>query len=113
VDARTDIHALGAVLFQILTGRPPGQGATALETIHRFVTEGPPRARAVKPTVLHELDAVCARAMTHVLADRYASAADLERDVEQRLAGELMSVYPESRLPRLGRRFRHQPSIGP
>jgi serine/threonine protein kinase len=113
VDARSDIYVLGAVLFEILTGRPPGQGATALETIHRLVTEGPPRARAVKPTVPRELDAVCARAMARVPADRYASAADLGRDVERWLAGEPVSVYPESWLRRLGRRFRRRPAVGP
>ncbi|MFO0954314.1 MAG: serine/threonine-protein kinase, partial [Isosphaeraceae bacterium] len=95
IDARTDVYGLGAVLFEILTGRPPYSGTKTEETI-RAITKGPtPRARTVDPKVPRALDAVCARAMEREPSDRYASALDLAREIDRYLADEPVTACRE------------------
>src|SRR5262249_53564496 len=58
IDARTDVHALGAILFELLTGSMPFQGATTVDLL-RAIASGPrPSARAVRPEVDAELDGI-------------------------------------------------------
>jgi serine/threonine protein kinase len=76
VDGRTDIYALGVVLYEALTGRPPFQGdsqaATALARLHST----PPRPRQIRPSVPRALDDVVMRAMSRQPDGRYPSAAE-------------------------------------
>jgi signal transduction histidine kinase/DNA-binding response OmpR family regulator len=86
----TDVYALGVILYEILVGRPPYQGATAAEVLAR-VREGrltpPSQARPGVPRVLED---VCLKAMARCPGDRYATAAELAREVENWLAEELV-----------------------
>jgi serine/threonine-protein kinase len=76
VDGRTDIYALGVVLYEALTGRPPfagdSQAATALARLHST----PPRPRQIRPSVPRALDDVVMRAMSRSPDDRYPTAAE-------------------------------------
>lgn len=102
MDARTDIFGLGAILFEILTGRAPRERIR--QSIHGSIQVGPPPlARAVKPSVPCPLEAVCAMAMAQEPVARYASALDLARDIQRWLADEPVSCRPEPFLSRLGR----------
>jgi tRNA A-37 threonylcarbamoyl transferase component Bud32 len=103
IDERTDIYGLGAVLFEVLTGRAPHEGKDTPEVL-RHICEGEPRrARAVDPTVPAALDAVCARAMARQRGERYGQASELAQDVQRFLADEPVSVYREGWAQRLGR----------
>ncbi len=86
VDARTDVYALGAVLFHVLTGRPPfdGEGISILKQI---VTDPPPRPRQLAPTVSPALEAVCLRALAKDPAARHPSAAAFARELDAALGG--------------------------
>lgn len=102
VDALTDVYGLGAILFAILTGFPPHRGQETGQTVRdtkellkRIATSESPRPRLLNPSVPAALDAVCARAMAYEQKDRYASAADLARDVQRWLIDEPVSVYAE------------------
>jgi formylglycine-generating enzyme required for sulfatase activity/tRNA A-37 threonylcarbamoyl transferase component Bud32 len=95
VDERTDVYGLGAILFEILTGRPPAKGQTTAEVL-RDVIEGPlPRPRAVSTATPRPLDAVCSKALAKDPAARYARASDLADDIERFVAGEPVSAWPE------------------
>jgi serine/threonine-protein kinase len=94
-DGRTDIYGLGAILFEILTGRPPHLGKSALDVLRRIVGEPTPRARDALPSVPRPLDAICARAMAKAPAERYPSARALVEDVQRWLADEPVSVWRE------------------
>jgi hypothetical protein len=94
IDARTDIYGLGAILFEILTGRPPFLGTQA-EVYNAILKDETPRTRAVEPTVPRPLDAVCARAMARARGGRYAKAVELAEEVQRWIAGEPVSAWRE------------------
>jgi formylglycine-generating enzyme required for sulfatase activity/tRNA A-37 threonylcarbamoyl transferase component Bud32 len=105
----TDIYALGAILYELLTGQPPYRGA-GLGAILSQVRQGPPPPPGqVRRGVPRALEAVCLKAMARAPAGRYASAAEVAREVERWLADEPVAAYREPlpvRLARWGRRHR-------
>jgi eukaryotic-like serine/threonine-protein kinase len=109
IDQRTDVYGLGAILYEILTGRPPFSGAETQEVLRRARTEEPPRPGSVCARVPPALEAICWRAVAREPADRYPSATELARDIERWLADEPTTAYrepPAARLQRWGRRHR-------
>jgi eukaryotic-like serine/threonine-protein kinase len=95
IDARTDVYGLGAVLFEVLTGRPPRQGKDTEELLRAARERPAPRPRELDRSVQPALDAVCARAMAREPGDRYAAAAELAEEVRRFLAGEPVRAWPE------------------
>src|SRR4051794_9515629 len=74
-DARADVYALGCVLFECLTGRPPFPGPSDVAVLYAHLEEEPPRARTLRPGVPRALDEVVARALAKDPARRWSSAA--------------------------------------
>jgi len=79
LDARSDVYALGCVLYEMLAGEPPFTGPTAQSIIAQVLTESPRPIQPRRAAVSTAMDAVIATAMTRVAADRFASAADFAR----------------------------------
>lgn len=77
VDARADVYALGAILFNLLTGEAPFQGATAMEVLSRVLTEDPPRPSSLAPDLDPGLEAICLEALAKDPLQRYPSAGAL------------------------------------
>src|SRR3954470_78976 len=77
VDTRTDVFSLGAIAYELVTGRNPFTAATAPETVLNVIKAQAPPASEVNPAVPKELDAILARALTPDLAQRQQSAAAL------------------------------------
>jgi serine/threonine-protein kinase len=82
VDARTDVYALGCVLYEMLAGEPPYTGPTPQAIIARALTESPRSIHPVRAGVPEAVDAVIAKAMAPVMADRYSSAAEFARALQ-------------------------------
>ncbi|MDE3112567.1 MAG: serine/threonine protein kinase [Chloroflexota bacterium] len=80
-DARTDVYAIGAILYEMLTGRPPFQGDNALAVMGQRLTSDPRPPRELRPEVSPQLDSVVRRALRRDRADRYPSAAALCEDL--------------------------------
>ncbi|HSB54237.1 MAG TPA: protein kinase [Gemmatimonadales bacterium] len=81
LDARTDVYALGAVLYEMLAGEPPFTGATAQAVIAKRFSGEVPKVRAVRPSVPPQVEAAVSRALAPVAADRFASAAEFAKSL--------------------------------
>jgi TolB-like protein/tRNA A-37 threonylcarbamoyl transferase component Bud32 len=77
LDQRTDLYALGCVLYEMLAGQPPFVGVTARAIIARHVLDPVPSLRSVRPTVPEFIEAAIIRALAKVPADRFATALEL------------------------------------
>jgi serine/threonine protein kinase len=96
LDTRTDVYALGAILYFILTGRAPFEGAAAAEWRSRLLGDGPVPPRKVKSGIGRALEAVCLKAMKRPPDSRYASARELASDVAAFVDGLAVSAYREN-----------------
>ena len=88
VDARSDVYSLGAILYHVLTGRPPFQGASDLMLITAVLTKQPLPPSKVNASVPTDLEAVCLRCLEKAPARRYSSAEAFALEIERHLRGE-------------------------
>jgi WD40 repeat protein/tRNA A-37 threonylcarbamoyl transferase component Bud32 len=112
IDGRTDVYGLGAILYEILTGRPPYVGDDTQELLRQVREREPTPPEEVRPDVPPALAAVCRRAMARDPADRYASCGQLAREVQRWLADAPVEAYAEPLPGRLQRWARqHKPAL--
>nr|WP_303652919.1 serine/threonine-protein kinase [Paludisphaera mucosa] len=105
-----DVFALGATLYALLTGRPPFQGASAIETLDLLRATEPPPPRSLAPGVPRDLETACLKALQKAPSRRYASAAALADDLRRWLDGRPIEARPVSAAGRLARWCRRRPA---
>ena len=98
IDCRTDLWSLGAVLYEMLAGRPPFPGGTQLQVMHVIVHDPAPRLGQLRPDLPAEIDAMVSRALEKDRAKRYQSAGDMARDLSAVLAALDAPARQRSRL---------------
>ncbi|MGV3662116.1 MAG: WD40 repeat domain-containing serine/threonine-protein kinase [Prosthecobacter sp.] len=89
----TDVYGIGAVLYEMLSGRPPFNGASPIETMRRVAQDSP---RPLAVTVPKDLRVICLKCLSKRPEDRYATAAALADDLESFTRGEPVSAVPLS-----------------
>ncbi len=90
----TDVYALGAVLYEALTGRPPATGESVLEILHAVQSVDPPPIRTLAPASPADLATVTEKAIAKELGDRYATAAELADELDRVLTGDSILARP-------------------
>lgn len=98
LDLRSDLYSLGIVLYELLTGRPPFSGESALATAYMQVNQTPERLRTINPNIPNALEAIVSKCMAKDATLRYRTAEALRDDLNRFLNGQPTLAMDEARV---------------
>jgi eukaryotic-like serine/threonine-protein kinase len=107
----TDVYALGAILYTMLTGRPVFRGASVLDTLEQIRRHEPCSPRRLQPAVPRDLETICLKCLEKDSRRRYSSAAGLADDLERFLNGQTLLARPAGAVERGWKWARRRPTL--
>jgi WD40 repeat protein len=110
VGPHTDVYALGALLYEVLTGQPPFRGVTPLDTLRQVIADSPARPGRLRAGLPADLETICLKCLHKEPKRRYASAAELADDLRRFLAGTPIRGRQPSAWERLRHAARRHPA---
>jgi WD40 repeat protein len=111
VGPAADLYALGSILYELLTGRPPFRAATAMDTIHQVIGSEPVAPCQLQPKLARDLETITLKCLEKDPPRRYATARALAEDLRRFQAGDPVLARPIGAVARFGRWCRHRPVV--
>jgi serine/threonine protein kinase len=110
-DERSDVYSIGALLYEMLCGKPPFQSPTAWEVIHDVITNDPVPPRQLIASTPRDLETICLKCLEKRPERRYQSAADLADELQRYLEGKPIKARPVGLPMRFWKSFRRNPVV--
>jgi WD40 repeat protein/serine/threonine protein kinase len=110
VGPHSDVYGLGAILYEVLTGAPPFAGASHSELLNRVLNDEPTQPRRGRADIPRDLEAICLKCLEKRPRKRYASARELEADLQRFLQGEPTLARPQASWERAVNWARRKPA---
>ena len=107
MDEQSDVYSLGALLYEMLTGKPPFSGTSTMNILMKVLEEEPPLPRSINPRIHRDVETICLKAMDKEKSRRYVTAHDFAEDIRRFRAGEAISASPATVIHRVRRAVAH------